>query len=335
MPAPAAIALGRIAGWAIERQVGISTKKTWGAAVWATRGTQRFGIGIGGQLRGWNTSAVFRIGRINRNMRNPSWSYLVDVRFLSGGYASAEDISSNALKFRNVARFGLRDNGGLQKLGKGLGNGIATAGNGVKMDMDIDLSSFNNAMSQYVKFTRRSAKEIVNQKSFSIATQAYQLTYNIPKETLKSELSSTSNIAPTLRKADILAIKILKSRGKSYKRKDVKKMGDKFIRLKSSHVKSLNRTWLPAMSAFATTIGKSGKRSGKPYGNGYGHPETRETDMAQAVLASVTKLTKNNVNNYLNAGLQKAFNAEAASMQQYVQKKIDKQNAQFNTLIFK
>ncbi len=256
-----------------------------------------------------------------------SKSYAVQKRVLSGLY-EAEDLAGNYLRIARMGN-GKSANGGILGLGRGMASGVGASGASIKMDMSVDTSQFDAAMKEYVKFSKRDAKTIVNQKSFSIALGAYKYTYKVSKESLKQLLEAPANAGHGLRKADVYAITIARKKGKVIP-KNIEVLGNKLIRFRASRVGSLPRTWLLAMNQLGAAIGKSA-RKGKAVGTGYGKPETTDTDLATAVLASITKYTDGKVDKYLNAGFQQAFNEEAASMRMYVQKKVDARNRQFST----
>lgn len=241
---------------------------------------------------------------------------------------------SNLTKhYRDFVINGKHGKGGILDLSKRLAGNLNNVANSVKADFTVDTTSFDSAMKDYVRFTRRTAKEIVNQKAFSISLNAYKYTYKADKETIVSQLSEPARVGNGLRVADILAITKLRKQGKRKQGKrvpkNVEEQGNKLIRGRKSKSGSLQRTWLPAINQMAPAVKRSPKK-GLPYGDGYGRPERRETDLAQAVLASVLKINSGKVNGYMVAGFQKAFDEEARSMREYVQKKVDKLVNNFN-----
>ncbi len=217
---------------------------------------------------------------------------------------------------------------GIEKLSNRLGSGVQKAGNSIKFDLKIDTTEFDRDMREYVKVSKRDNKEIVNQKAFSISLGAYGKTYAVEKAVLKSLLEQSANVGKGLRIGDILAIQAARAKGKKIP-KNITALGNKFIRRRVSHVKSIKRSWLPAIRGMAVAV-KKNSPNGLAFGDGYGNPETHDTDLAAAVIASVVEITDGKVNDYLQKALQEAFNKEAASMRAYVQKKIDARNKRFS-----
>lgn len=250
-------------------------------------------------------------------------------RYILGGTESYNVLDELLFKYKNLLMFGNgKGKGGIIGLSKVIGGGIQSAGSNVRFSIDIDTSSFDAAMNEYVKYSRKTAKEIVNAKAFGIVTKAYKYTHSVDKQKIKEDLSKPSEKNPKLRVADMVAITKARKEGK--KITNVKTMGNKLINVKASHVKSLKRTWLPAINDIAPMVGRTGVK-GLKYGSGFGKPELRETDMATAVVASVLDYMNGKVDKHLHEGFQMAFNLEAVSMQQYVQNKIDRLNNQFNS----
>ncbi len=217
----------------------------------------------------------------------------------------------------------------LNKLVPVVGKGLSNAGGSIKADIQIDTSKFEAAMRNYVQYSKKDGMQIVNQKAFSIALNAHKFTYTGDKATIKNQLNIPSDKYPNKTVAEMIVINSInksKTRGVN-----VSAAAKKMVNRRANHVKSLKRTWLPAIKDLSPYVQKKGP-GGTPVGDGFANPCKQPTLLAAAVIASVlSKVNDNKVDAYLMQGFQRAFDNEAASMQAYVQKKVDKQNQMFNS----
>jgi hypothetical protein len=219
---------------------------------------------------------------------------------------------------------------GIRNLGGIHANVAAGIGGAVRPNISVDTSEFDAAMKEYVKYSKRSAEEIVNNKALAIAIGSYKNTYSAEKSVIRNYLSQPSNISPTLRIADVLAM-----RGKSnFNKKDIGRMGNALIKKRMAHTGSLKRSWLQALRDLSKVIKtKSFINRGLPYGSGTGSPSRGQKPIASAEFTSIlsVKSGQSKVDRYLQSANQLAFAKEAQSMREYVQRKVDQQNKAFSS----
>ncbi len=206
------------------------------------------------------------------------------------------------------------------------------------MGTTIDTSKFDRAMREYLKYTKKDLKDVVNTKAYYVARNAVALTKTTDKTVVESSLRQASMIAPGAPVAAIIVQKQRAAAGKEglYGRK-METAVNKLIRIRKNTVNFLRAGWIPAIKEFEGVGVRGGPQYKKPIVKGTpkggGRACRSEVWKAEAsIWNSVTGGTNtkglnkspgtDKIHSILQEGLQKAINKEEASMRQYVEKKI-------------
>lgn len=224
---------------------------------------------------------------------------------------------------------------------------------------NVDLTGFNRAFEEYIQFNRRAMSEIVNTKAYYIARNAVNMTDAVDRGKIESELRAPARDYP---RAPLGAILVAKQQNRErYSKKTGKRLKDKrglvgsnmntainkLIRLRQNTTNFLRAGWIPAirdMERFVTSrTGPSYKKvktKGQDKGGAKGAPKQGLWKTQASVWNSVvggdkkpnleTKGSPDKVQRILERGLQKAINKEEASMQAYVEKKLQEGANRFN-----
>jgi hypothetical protein len=218
---------------------------------------------------------------------------------------------------------------------------------------------FNRALSDYMKVSRRSMQEILNNKAYYTAVGAVNLTHKADKEHIARDLGkpitiqyttkrgkvrrkrtvSFTNANRTAKGAPLVALIINARRGRKGKPGLQGAAMTKAIRAllggRSRSVNFLRASWLPAVKQLSSLVKKSGPRPdnsvqqrGKPKGGCQPATITGNTVKA-SIWSSITKNAPV-VRQVLEHGLSKALRQEAASMMDYVRRKLAEDTRKFS-----
>lgn len=236
---------------------------------------------------------------------------------------------------------GVNPSGGLIGLHKHVVNGLGNASNGLKPNINVDTRKFDEAIREYVKYSRKDLTTIVNQKLYWVCINAIGETFKADKQTITNDLDKESNTMPGLTVAEAMAVVNARKKNLRLTKSELKRDANKIKQRRKRAVGFLRSGWIPAIKRVAPyaevkTAAKRASREdsrlrGKEKG---GAAPALKAANADVVMASAWNdiIADNNprAQQYMQVGLQRAMDREAASMMQYVQNKIQKNNDRFN-----
>lgn len=213
-------------------------------------------------------------------------------------------------------------------------------------NVEVDTSDFDNKMKEYMAYSKRTIPEIITTKLYFIGRNATLTTKTTPKPQIRTELLRSSRIN---NKAPVAAIIVNTKNGKKGKLGlNGSKMSaavEKLIRQRERATNFLRSGWLAAVKKIAPyVVSKAGQppvaTGVRPMGNfgGATLPLPRDNWIAEGEMWNSVIGGKNingeqhidKVQNILQKGLSEAIAKEVASMERYIQDKLDKQEAAFN-----
>lgn len=209
----------------------------------------------------------------------------------------------------------------------------------------VDTSEFTRTLREYRKYSKRTLPVIVNTKAMFIARHAILETPKADKAKIERELGEFVSVNGSKKKQLLLAIGkkhdaplaalIINARRGREGRPGLygAKMAAAvrvFVAARIRSISFLKSGWLPAIKTLLPFSDRRGgprqekgvKQIGQP--KGYGKP-AREGWNVVAEIANTASDNKNNRGalwKYGGPALQRAFNAEAASMREYIEKKM-------------
>lgn len=224
--------------------------------------------------------------------------------------------------------------------GKMLVGGTGSIVSHIQPRLEMDASRFNKALRDYMTYTKRDVVEIVNQKAFWSAIGAFRNTYQADKTSVTTDLNAASTRAPGLTVAEFMALQKLRSEGTKYpKITAVRKEARKIINKRKGAVKFLKSGWLPAIKALApfapnkSNLLDRNTSRGNPAPKGGASPSSPliSSLRAEATLwNSIVADGDNKSHNYMVQGLESSMNEQAADMEAYVKRKMDRNAERFN-----
>ena len=123
----------------------------------------------------------------------------------------------------------------------------------------VNTREFDRAMAEYMKYTKRTTTEAVNQHAYYIARNATQTTYAADADKIKQDLEVASKKYPNIPLAAILVNSQLKNKGKKgLTGEKMKTAVEKFIKMRQSHRNFLRAGWIPAIKMLATIVPRRG-----------------------------------------------------------------------------
>jgi hypothetical protein len=198
----------------------------------------------------------------------------------------------------------------------------------------IDRREFDKTLKEYRQYSKRDMATICNTKAFYIARRATVETQKSKKSQIRADLMAGSRVAP---EAPLAALIVQARRAAAGLRGLFGKKMREAVRelIKNRRVASLASGWIPAIKAFEPLAEKRGaprqasqaKQVGKP--KGYGRP-AKEGWFSKAILANLMTAkwdTAGTAEGVATPALQRAFDAEEASMKGYIERKM-KESAQ-------
>jgi hypothetical protein len=226
----------------------------------------------------------------------------------------------------------------------------------------INRRDFDRSLSQYIRHSRRDVPVIVNTKAFYIARRATVETPKSDKSKVMAELRGSRSKNFTTKKgktkqiqyslAQLLVVARRASKGLSIKKSDIKDEVKKLISSRLRSIAFLKAGWLPAIKKLEPLSDKIGGGGGariskRNSGTQYGKPKGDATPAKESsgMKARATILNDALPNNhsgsflskiihhfnppnrsqalgYVEPALQKAFDFETKSMNQYIEKKL-------------
>jgi len=221
--------------------------------------------------------------------------------------------------------------------------------------------AFNDALKEYMKVTRRSLQEVLNNKAYFIAVNALNTTYKADKGKITAALGKPVTISYASKKgkarskktvaygssaktssgAPLAALIINARKGRGGKpglygakmTQAIRKM----INARLRAVNFVRSSWIPAIRQLSTLVKKGGgprpdtsvKQLGKPKGGA--SPAVVNGNMVKASIWSAIEKKAPFIRQVLEHGISKALRQEAASMREYVAKKLSEDTRKFHS----
>jgi hypothetical protein len=226
-----------------------------------------------------------------------------------------------------------------------------------------DQSEFDATLQLYLRETSRTLRDAVNTKGFYVARGAVRNTLKASRSRIQAELGknvstvhsisggkiyykrTTELTSSSQHDAPLAALIINKRLGRSHKSglygRDMSRAIRQLLGARQRSVAFIASGWIPAIKKLAPAV-PSRDRSGAPAMDGT--PYTGTTTKGDATLAADSNLMVVTIENRVtskhdpkhaierigSAGLQVAFDHEAASMQEYIARKLEEPTARFN-----
>lgn len=201
------------------------------------------------------------------------------------------------------------------------------------MSIKVDTREFDKAMKEYMKYTKRTIVESINQHAYYIARNATLTTKAATKEEIRKDMEAASRKYPNISVAAILT-------NMERKRKGLKGLyGDRLTNAIEAFIKRRERArnflrsgWIPAIKRLEKSVPKKGgtaippntKRRRAMYGGATPAISTFSRKVIASIWnSSVGKKTTEKAIHYLETGMDKAIAMEIKSMMSYIQKKMD------------
>ena len=230
---------------------------------------------------------------------------------------------------RSVAKQAAKAKGKMQV------GGTANIVSKLNVSTSLDSSNFDRKLNEYMKYTKKSLVEVVNEKAYRIVRDAIYQTYRAEAATIRAELEAPSEIIG-LSVAEAIALKALRSDGvRNPKRSEVKAEARRIIARRTRAVGFLRSGWLPALRILAQRVPWASATSGGAKQRGQDKGGAVPASEFSSLLSTEATIYNSieaggKAPAYLLAGLQIAMNREAASMQSYIQRKLDQAAMRFN-----
>ena len=231
---------------------------------------------------------------------------------------------------------------------------IQTPTKGLGVNIELDLTQFNKAMDQYVKFQKRLPADIINGKLYYIARNATMTTKSSDKGKIETELRGHSKEHPT---APLAAILINYQLGKQNKKgltgEKMARAVEKFISKRKQSVNFVRAGWKNAIQILETYMRSKGEL---PFVRRWASmaPVDKETmkkknteNLGTSIPARIERIgsvwgeIQNDVHGkngkdltlldtIKTKGLQEAVNKEVRSMQIYLDRKMNPVHNEWN-----
>lgn len=194
----------------------------------------------------------------------------------------------------------------------------------------VDRREFDKTLKEYRQYSKRDVATICNTKAFYIARRATVETQKSKKSKIRADLLQEGRLP-----APIAALIVNAKRGAA----GLKGLFGKKMRaavnelIKARRVATLAAGWIPAIKAFEPLAEKRGaprqaaqaKLTGDGSKKGYGRP-AKEGWFSKAILANLMTAkwdTRDGAESVATPALQRAFDAEEASMKAYIERKLN------------
>lgn len=195
----------------------------------------------------------------------------------------------------------------------------------------VDVTAFNAIFKQYLKFSRRELADSLNAKMYYITCNATNTTHKVEKQTIEADLRKPSKVNPNVPLAAILVNAERARKGKKglWGAKMAKAM-ETLINVKKRAATFVASSWISAIKDLAPYVRqKAGYRKnaltkirGKSRG---GAMPARDPNKAVQKVTSWVDIKQDigqRGTSVLTEGMQQAFNREAKSMIEYINKKL-------------
>lgn len=195
---------------------------------------------------------------------------------------------------------------------------------------------FNAALKDYLRVTKKTIPQALNDKSLFISRGAVKNTFKPDKQKVSSALEANSKVNPNLTVAQMLVIDKARENGETLTKGELSTKVRKLKGARTRAIGFLRTGWFPAIKAYATAIGRAAsnsiggaKKGGRDKGYGITAKDTSWTPKAvfeNQIIAD----NRTQPQNYMQQGLDASFQAEAASMEAYLEKKMKPAADKFN-----
>ncbi len=189
----------------------------------------------------------------------------------------------------------------------------------------FDRREFDKTLNVYRQYTKRDNATICNTKGYFICRRATVETEKSTKAKIKADLMAPSRVAPNAPLAALIVNKRL-GPGKGLQGARLKEAIAALI--KSRRVATLASGWIPAIKAFESLAEKRGaprqariEQTGREKGSAKPASEGWKPKAVFANNAGALWDTAGTAESVATPGLQKAFDAEEASMKAYIERK--------------
>lgn len=197
----------------------------------------------------------------------------------------------------------------------------------------VDTREFSRTLKKYMSVSKRSLAEAINQKGFSVSINAVRFTRRADKKQIAHTLRQVANE----RGAPLAALIINNGAKKGsaskpwYYGADMAEAIKKLIEKRQRAVNFLRAGWLPAVTVFASAIGKTPTKNAVKFIQRYGiHGGATKARPGIKVFAELWNMAFNhktgteNGMQFAEKGLAFAMAKEAASMKRHIEKELRK-----------
>lgn len=227
---------------------------------------------------------------------------------------------------------------GLQQLNNHIQGTLRNAANSIDLNVSVDTSNYDRAIQQYMRNTRKSAIEVVNQKAYWIGLNAIRETYKANKTTIKNDLEKPADKMRGLTVAEAIIVdRRYKNHEKPLTRGELRKEARALINKRIRAIGFLKSGWIPAVKRLAplvnkkVSVGMHNVKKGKDKGGAKPAVESMFTNVVVASIWNDIQADNNpRAQAYMRQGLQRGLDMEAKSMLAYVESKMRKNAEKFN-----
>jgi len=212
------------------------------------------------------------------------------------------------------------------------------------LKVNIDLKSFDKAMQEYMKFSKKAPSEIINNKLFFISCGATNTTQHSSKEKIKEDMGRVSTVDASAPLVGILVNLQQKKKGKKgLFGEKMKTAIASFMKKKFNSINFVRAGWkkcIKQLNSFRKYEDIKFNRGGSPKvptglkenprHKGYVKPARPETKASGEICNRLDGRESTKLEGIMEEGLIKAINNEIKSMNDYVEKKYNQKTNQFN-----
>lgn len=216
--------------------------------------------------------------------------------------------------------------------------GVGRIVSNIRPRIELDTSRFDRALRDYMTYTKKDFVDVVNQKAFWSVIGALKKTYNADKQVISSELDAPSDKFNGLTVAQAMAlVRLRKDGNKNPKKSEINALARRIKNARRKAVGFLKSGWLPAVQLLApfapskagnSTQGlsvKNPKGSAKP-----ATPSARGVNAEASFWNSIVAGGDVTAHNYMVTALEESMNEQAADMEAYVRRKMNRNAERFN-----
>jgi hypothetical protein len=225
----------------------------------------------------------------------------------------------------------------------------------VEVSVKVDTRAFDAAFHKYMAVTRHSLAEICNKKAAYIATRALKSTKRASRASIEASLGKKIVVSRTTKKgrvikskklslvqadiadAPLAALIVNKRRGArgepGLRGAEMATAVSKMINRRFSSIGFIASGWIKAIQELSAALKErfSYDRKVKAFGKVKGGATAAKPgwNPTAIIFNNIDAKGSQEVKEYITEGVQKALDAEAASMEQYVESKLAKDAARF------